>query len=101
MRVTTHKAIEAFLAGRSVKTGNTTVSPLGNTTVLKLHGNPIAVRQTLENGKESILISNAGWFSNTTKERLNGIPGVSIHQKNFDWFLNDEPWDGKWTEVAL
>ena len=46
-------------------------------------------------------ISNAGWESNTTKERLNGLPGVSIRQKNWSWFLNGEEWDGNWKRIGV
>jgi hypothetical protein len=44
-------------------------------------------------------ITNAGWRSNTTKERLNGLPNVSIQQKKGDWYLNGEVWNGQSTEV--
>ena len=50
---------------------------------LLLHGNCIAKRV---NGK--IFISNAGWNSNTTKERLNGL-GAGIYQKNYEWYWKD------------
>ena len=50
-----------------------------------------------ENGK--VYITNAGWFSDTTKERLNGIQGVSIHQKDYVWYLNGKEWNGKLTEI--
>ena len=63
--------------------------------VLYLHGNAIA--RFTEDG--DLEISNAGWTSNTTKERLNGLRGVSIHQRNFQWFLNDVHWNGDWTKI--
>ena len=64
-------------------------------TTLYLHDNAIAKFD--ENGR--LWITNAGWKSNTTKERLNGIPGVSIYQKDFTWYLNDEPWNGDWVRI--
>jgi len=39
-------------------------------------------------------INDAGWQTVTTKERLNGFPTVNIQQKDFEWFLNGERWDG-------
>ena len=60
-----------------------------------LHGNLIAY-----SNPEGIYISNGGWFSNTTKERLNGLTGVHIHQKDFQWYLNDEAWNGDWIKIA-
>ena len=46
-------------------------------------------------------ISNAGWQSNTTKERLNGLPNVGIYQKNWQWYLNGNEWNGEWTRVGI
>jgi hypothetical protein len=44
-------------------------------------------------------INDAGWQTVTTKERLNGFPSVNIVQKNFQWFLNGEAWDGSSIQV--
>jgi hypothetical protein len=100
MRQITADAVQAFNNNRNFKRGNTQVvykeSPNGQLkeTRLLLHGNLIA---TKINGV--LEISNAGWESNTTKERLNALPGVSIHQKNWQWYLNDKEWDGNWTKI--
>jgi hypothetical protein len=93
MRKITRLAVDAFMAGRPFHQGNTSVemSECGHA-VMKLHGNRIAIKDN--NG--SIRVSDAGWPTATTKERLNGIPGVSIHQKNYQWYLNDKHWDGFW-----
>lgn len=64
-------------------------------TALFLHGNKIAEWRGGE-----LWITNAGWSSNTTKERLNGLPGVRIFQKAGQWFLNEAKWDGSWVKVA-
>ena len=64
---------------------------------LKLHGNTIATIDELG----VLSVSNAGWASNTTKERLNGIPGVRVHQKNWNWFLNGQEWDGGWKRISV
>jgi hypothetical protein len=63
---------------------------------LKLHGNTIATIDELG----VLSVSNAGWASNTTKERLNGLPNVRIHQKNWNWYLNGNQWNGEWTRVG-
>lgn len=91
MRKITDQAIKAFNNGVKFSSGNTTVelSPLESCVVLKLHGNAIA-RRDLETNK--IEVTNAGWYTNTTKERLNGIPGCSVHQKKGEWFLNGAVW---------
>lgn len=61
---------------------------------LKLHGNTIA-----ELSADGLFITSAGWKTPTTKERLNGLPGVHIQQKNFQWFLNGEIWDGGFIRI--
>jgi hypothetical protein len=63
--------------------------------LMYLHGNLIAKY----NDMGRLEISNCGWFSPTTKERLNGLKGVSIEQKDFQWFLNGKLWDGSMIEV--
>lgn len=90
MRKITKQSVESFLNRTPFKKSNMEVQIDGGVTYLKLHGNKIAA--LLSNGK--MWVSNAGWFSNTTKERLNGLPGVSIYQKNWNWYLNGNQWDG-------
>jgi hypothetical protein len=87
-----------FLAGKVGKVGNTTVemSPLGAVVVLKLHGNAIARRDV---GSTDFEVCDGGWTSNTTKERLNGLPGVRVNQKAYAWYLNGVEWDGSWTWI--
>lgn len=96
-RKITTDAINAFMNGENFSRDNTSVSvnSFGDV-VLMLHGNQIAQKRKIEN---DLQISNAGWFSTTTKERLNGLPGVSVCQRKGVWFLNGEEWDGSWTTV--
>ena len=35
----------------------------------------------------------------TTKDKLNALPGVRIHQEDYQWYLNGKLWDGSWIEV--
>lgn len=99
MRAITNNAINAFLNAQSFKSGNTEVEVMPNVTVLRLHNNPIAY---LYNDPERTLsITNAGWATNTTKERLNGLPNVIIKQVKGEWFLNGKEWDGKLIDVKL
>ena len=61
-----------------------------------LHGNLIA---RISNFGD-IELSSCGWRSVTTKSRLNAIldtylHGLSVYQKNFDWFIGgDDFFDG-------
>ena len=52
-------------------------------------------------GGNKIHIQNCGWFTNTTKERLNALPNVSIQQKKGVWYLNGEKWNGQIKEIGL
>jgi hypothetical protein len=89
-------AAKALMSHKKFKRNNTcvTVDDSG-AAYLKLHGNTIACHET--NG--ALKITNSGWFSVTTKCRLNALPHVSIYQQDFVWYLHDEPWDGDWDIV--
>jgi len=120
MRQITIDAIRAFRNGNNFKRGNTEVKTYAdkewnkdlNYRELLLHGNVIA-----DMSEDGLYISNGGYVptlnhwhttsrsvdnavgSVTTKERLNGLPNVSIYQFNFKWFLNGEEWDGSRIKV--
>ena len=96
-RKITQESVSAFLAGRKFKKGNMSVEVELGYTKLKLHGNTIATIDALG----VLSISNAGWQSNTTKERLNGLPNVHINQKNWSWYLNGNVWDGTWKRISI
>jgi hypothetical protein len=66
MRKITRQACEAFIARKRFSSGNTSTDGQS----LYLHGNRIASRL---NGSDTILISDAGWRTKTTRERLNGL----------------------------
>jgi len=98
MRKITEQAVNAFLNNETFNKSNMTVTSERNENKMYLHGNLIAKA----NEKGDIYISNAGWFSNTTKERLNGLGqrlGFSIYQKNWEWYLDGDNWDGDWIKV--
>jgi hypothetical protein len=97
MRKVTKQAISAFMNGERFSMGNTAVIVLPNVTVLLLHGNEIAYRYN--DPQKTLSITNAGWFSNTTKERLNGIKGVSISQIKGIWYLNGKQWNGELIDI--
>jgi len=106
MRKITKLARKAFLNAKPFKMSNTEVKVLvgafgATITEMYLFGNKIARRYSHELDPHSLIaITNAGYKTATTKERLNGIiPSVNIYQKNFKWYLNDEPWNGHWTVV--
>ena len=95
MRKITRDSVNAFLNRQTFKRQNMEVTSFDDSFYLKLHGNTIAVLH----GDGTLMITDAGWQSNTTKERLNGLPNVNIHQKNFVWYLNGEEWSGNLTQI--
>jgi hypothetical protein len=97
MRKITKEAVSAFLERKPYRKSNMSVEAYGNEFRLKLHGNSIASIDELG----VLSVSNAGWASNTTKERLNGIPGVRVNQKNWTWYLNGQEWDGSWKRISV
>ncbi len=94
-RKITKTAASAFRWKENFKKANMEVKRgLLGETFLYLHGNLIA-----HNTNGELWVSNAGWQSNTTKERLNGLDGVSVCQQKGKWYLNGKEWNGEWTKV--
>ena len=90
MNKITSLVIEAFLSGNAKKVSNTETNGMS----LWLFGNKIA-----EHREDGLYVSNAGWVSKTTKERLNGLPNVTLLQNKKKWYLNGKEWDGSWIKV--
>jgi hypothetical protein len=97
MRQITKNSIEAFLSAEPFKSSNTTVTVLPNVTILTLFGNNIAFRYN--DPGSTLSIQTTGWQTVTTKERLNGLPGVRISQSKGEWYLNGQKWDGKLIDI--
>lgn len=84
MRQITIESVEAFVNDFQLSKQNMTINigtPL-DTQVMKLHGNEIA---RIEGNL--LTITDAGWQTNTTKERLNGI--LDYYGL---WFIKQEAW---------
>jgi hypothetical protein len=90
MRKITEQAALAFLRRENFKLSNTEVKVEDNVVRMYLFGNLIAQKTPL-----ATTITNCGWSTPTTKERLNGLSNVSIVQKKGYWYLNGKLWDGK------
>jgi hypothetical protein len=111
MRKITRDAADAFIEGRPFRksgNGRTEVEILDDgTRRLLLHGNRIAEYDPADRG---VYITDAGWGSVTTRERLK--PFASVTQSNFQQYLGvfDDatgewtsfgPWDGSLTFVGI
>ena len=99
MRTITKESVNAFMNAKKFNKQNMKVEVLPNVTILKLHGNSIAYRYN--DTQRTLTISNCGWFTPTTKERLNALPNVDIRQKNYVWYLNGEEWNGQKIDINL
>lgn len=91
MRQITQKIVHAFEGRYELRIDNSRTDG----TSLWLFGNKIA-----EWRNNRLWVSNGGWDSKTTKERLNGLTGVHIVQRRGKWYLNDNEWDGSWVDVG-
>jgi hypothetical protein len=90
MRQITRDIVNAFQNSRSLRIDNSRTD--GES--LWLFNNKIA-----EIRRDGLWITNAGWKSRTTKERLNGLSGVHIQSVRGNWFLNGRAWDGGWVQM--
>jgi hypothetical protein len=83
MRKVTERIKKAFEQGKALKIGSTRT----NGTSVFLHGNEIIRRDV----SGLVFATLAGWNTPTTRERVNGIAGMSFHQVNFEPCLDGEP----------
>tara|TARA_R100000697_G_scaffold57268_1_gene70410 strand:+ start:1133 stop:1531 length:399 start_codon:yes stop_codon:yes gene_type:complete len=89
-------AASALMARKKFKRSNTQVKvDESDAAYMYLFGNLIACHEA----DGALKITAAGHKTVTTKCRLNALPDVSIYQRDFVWYLNDEPWDGDWDIV--
>ena len=96
MREITQQAAQAFVDQRNFESGNTVVAASsGGITCLILHDNYIATH--IEG--DGLYVSTCGWNTPTTRERLNGLPGVNVNVAKGQLYLNDVEWDGKTVRV--
>lgn len=89
------EAAQALEQHWAFKKANTEVRQVGRgKSRLYLHGHAIA-----EMVGDEIYITDAGYPTATTKERLNALPGVRVHTRKGQLYLNGSPWSGDWTRV--
>jgi hypothetical protein len=98
MKAITKEAVRNFLKAKPFSKSNTSVIVSQDVTILSLFGNDIAY--LYNDNERTLCITNAGWVSKTTKERLNALPNVNIRQKDYKFYLNGEKWDGSKKEVV-
>ena len=91
MKKVTELSVRNFYANEKFKMSNTQVVYQNGKCIFQIFGNTIAIRDF--NG---IWITNCGYRTATTKERLNGIIerfGLRISQKSGSWLINGADFD--------
>ena len=68
---------------------NTTVTRFTDMLVVHYHGHPIVTLLP-----EKTIINVCGWYTATTKHRMNWFHGVSVYQKNYQWYINGDEYLG-------
>ena len=98
MRQITKDATRAFYGGKPFKRDNTEVitdrkrfAGMEITSAMLLHGHPIARIVMESENRRRLEVTNAGYETSTTKERLNGVichicPALRLYQKDFEWY---------------
>ena len=84
---------DAWFRGEAKRLSNTETD--GET--IWLFGNAIA----WWTGPDRFTITTAGYPTVTTKERLNALPGVQVHQHKGELYLDSKRWNGKETVIRL
>lgn len=91
MRKITEESINAFYSKTRFRKRNMNVHVVEFSTHLILHGSTIATLH--DNGM--LEITTCGYNTNTTRDRLNGLRGVTVRTKLGQLYLNGKKWDGK------
>jgi len=106
MRKITSQSVDAFVNEYRFNKGNTAVAGCGadqiHTWFFELHNNVIAKKEVQT---DTLTISDCGWQTVTTKERLNGVLsrltfGWGLFQKKGEWFLTNWEETIQWTGSA-
>lgn len=91
MRKITEESIDAFYNKKRFKKRNMEVYVGEFSTQLRLHGHTIAILN--DNGV--LEITTCGYNTNTTRDRLSALKGVTVRTKLGQLYLNGKEWDGK------
>lgn len=71
--------------GRKKLANNTYLYFDSNVFIITLHGYPIIKIQP----NNDVSVSNCGWYTQTTKRRINQFTNSRIYQKNFIWYFGN------------
>lgn len=83
---------QAFIKGRNFKRGNMEVVAEPGLVKMLLHGNKIAECYKIQNAEWVLTISDCGWVTDTTRERLNcllhniGLGDYRVYKRQGEFF---------------
>jgi hypothetical protein len=95
MRKITEESINAFYSKKRFKKRNMEVYVGEFSTQLRLHGHTIAILN--DNGV--LEITTCGYNTNTTRDRLSALKGVTVRTKLGQLYLNGKKWNGELTII--
>jgi hypothetical protein len=95
MRTITEESINAFYANKRFKKRNMEVYVGEFTTQLRLNGHTIAILHD----NDLLEITTCGYNTNTTRDRLTALKGVTVRTKLGQLYLNGKKWDGKLIKI--
>jgi hypothetical protein len=95
MRKITEESINAFYANKRFKKRNMEVYVGEFSTQLRLHGHTIAIL----NNNGVLEITTCGYNTNTTRDRLSALKGVTVRTKLGQLYLNGKEWNGNLTTI--
>jgi hypothetical protein len=90
MKAISTKSAYALLNYSKVKSANTIVWQDSEGSHMSLFGNKIAW-VTLDG---SLWVTDCGWVTPTTRDRLSAVLGLPLSIKKRSWILDGQPWDG-------
>ena len=91
MRKITEESVNAFYANKRFKKRNMEVYVGEFSNQLRLYGHTIAILN--DNGV--LEITTCGYNTNTTRDRLSALKGVTVRTKLGQLYLNGKEWDGE------
>lgn len=95
MRKITEESIDAFYSKKRFRKRNMEVYIGEFSTQLRLHGHTIAILN--DNGV--LEITTCGYNTNTTRDRLSALKGVTVRTKLGQLYLNGKEWNGNLTTI--
>jgi hypothetical protein len=90
MKAISMKTAYALLNYHKTKSNNTIVWQDSEGSHMSLFGNKIAW-VTLDG---SLWVTDCGWVTKTTRDRLSAVLGLPLSIKKGSWVLDGQPWDG-------